>query len=304
MRHRCLRRAVAALATLSLLTLALLLAPLQLAFAAGDTEPRTVVDAEYAFAGSAKPLGVRGAFLKYLAHDSILCTPLPVNGIASTAAGKPNQDSLAWYPTYSQTAGSADLGYTTGPWTFRSADGKAEAHGTFLSVWRKQPDDTWKVVLDCGVSHQKFEAAPAALRASTSSTAGTATPAQAAAVASWKDPVAAAESRFTSAAARGASAAFKRFAATDVRVLINGAQPAVGPAAGEALVAAQRLGSTWQQVFASESADGTLGYAWGYVGESGAEKPTAVYVNIWRKAKAGAPWQIAAHSLQLLPRKS
>ena len=268
---------------------------------AAEGEPRSVIEAEYAFAASAKPLGVRGAFLKYLSNDSIICSPAPVNGIASTAAGKPNKNSLEWYPTYSQTAGSADLGYTTGPWTFRSADGKGEAHGTFLSVWRKQPDDTWRVVLDCGISHKKFDTQPEGLKAPAAG--ATAAAADEGPTGNWKDPVAAAESRFTAAAARGAAAAFKQFAAADSRVLINGAQPAVGPAAGEALVAAQKLGSTWQQVFAGESRDGTLGYAWGYVGEAGAEQPIAVYVNIWRRAKAGAPWQIAAQSLQILPTK-
>jgi hypothetical protein len=267
---------------------------------AAESEPRTVIDAEYAFAASAKPLGVRGAFLKYLAADSILCAPAPVNGVTSTAAGKPNKNSLEWYPTYSQTAGSGDLGYTTGPWTFRSADGKGEAHGTFLSVWRKQPDDTWRVVLDCGISHDKFDAPPPGLKAAQ---VRPSTAADGELISNWKDPVTAAESRFVAAAARGASAAFKQFAASDVRVLVNGARPAVGPAAGEALVAAQKLGATWQQVFASESRDGTLGYAWGYVGEAGAEKPTAAYVNVWRRAKPGAPWQIAAQSLQILPAK-
>ena len=188
--------------------------------------------------------------------------------------------------------------------TFRSADGKNEAHGTFLSVWRKQPDDTWKVALDCGISHAKFDTPPAGIKApAAAKPAGAGSTAPAAPAGSWKDPVAAAESRFTSAAARGASAAFKQLAAPDVRVLIAGAQPAVGPAAAEALVAAQKLGSTWQQVFASESQDGTLGYAWGYVGEAGGEKPNAVYVNIWRKANASGPWQLAALSLQLLQKK-
>ena len=294
MRHRILERAV--IASAALFTSALMASAL-----AAEAEPRTVVDAEYAFAASAKPLGVRGAFLKYLANDSIICSPAPVNGIASTAAGKPNKDSLEWYPAYSQTAGSADLGYTTGPWTYRSADGKGEAHGTFLSVWRKQPDDTWKVVLDCGISHKKFDSEPAGLKAGSSMAPGAASDAEL--IGNWKDPVAAAESRFTSAAARGAAAAFKQFAAADSRVLVSGSQPAVGPAAGESLVAAQKLGSTWQQVFASESRDGTLGYAWGYIGEAGAEKPIAVYVNIWRRAKPGAPWQIAAQSLQTLPTK-
>jgi hypothetical protein len=293
MRHRALARILATWAISGVFSWSL-----------AASEPGTVVDAEYAFAASAKPLGVRGAFLKYLANDSVICSPQPVNGIASTAAGKPNQDSLAWYPTYSQTAGSADLGYTTGPWTFRSVDGKNEAHGTFLSVWRKQPDDTWKVVLDCGISHKKFDAAPPGMKAPASSVAGSASAADAAPYGSWKDPVAAAESRFTSAAARSVTAAFKQFAASDVRVLISGSQPAVGPEAGEALIATQEPGNTWQQVFASESRDGTLGYAWGYAGSASAEKPIAVYVNIWRRAKADAPWQIVAHSLQMLPTKS
>jgi hypothetical protein len=299
MRDRTLGRVFA---TLSASLAASTLCPSAVA-AAGEGEPRTVVDAEYAFAASAKPLGVRGAFLKYLASDSIICAPLPVNGIASTAAGEPNADSLVWYPTYSQTAGSADLGYTTGPWTFHSADGKTEVHGTFLSVWRKQPDDTWKVVLDCGISHKKLDTAPPGLKAPGSS-ASVKTPSSAAvpATGNWRDPVAAAESRFTSAAAaRGAAAALKQFAAPDVRMLIKGAQPAVGPSAAETLVAAQKLGSLWQQAFASESHDGTLGYAWGYVGEASAEKPVAVYVNIWRREKADDPWQIAAQSLQMLP---
>jgi hypothetical protein len=295
MRHCFLKRAL-------ILSAALYASALVYSATAAEGEPRTVIDAEYAFAASAKPLGVRGAFLKYLSNDSIICSPAPVNGIASTAAGKPNKDSLEWYPTFSQTAGSADLGYSTGPWTFRSADGKGEAHGTFLSVWRKQPDDTWKVVLDCGISHKKFDAPPPGLKASAAGATAAAAP-DAESAGNWKDPVAAAESRFTAAAARSAAAAFRQFAAADSRVLISGSQPAVGPAAGEALVAAQRLGSTWQQVFASESLDGTLGYAWGYVGEAGADKPTAVYVNIWRRAEPGAPWQLAAQSLQILPTK-
>jgi hypothetical protein len=120
---------------------------------------------------------------------------------------------------------------------------------------------------------------------------------------SWNDPVAAAEARFTVAAARGAAAALKEFAAPDVRVMIRGAMPAVGPEAGQTLVGAQKLGASWQHVFASEARDGTLGYAWGYIGDANAARPSAGYVNIWRKAKPGAPWQIVAQSLQVIPSK-
>ena len=270
-----------------------------LAAVAAEPEPTTVIDAEYAFAAAAKPLGVRGAFLKYLSPDSILCSPMPVNGIVSTAAGKPNADTLEWYPTHSETAASQDMGYSTGPWIYRTADGKTEAHGTFLSVWRKQPDGTWRVALDCGVTQPK----PATVAKGLDKPSPSSPPAASSETASWKDPVAAADVRFTSAAAKSASAALGEFGATDVHVMVRGVPTAVGIEPGRALLSAQKLGATWQHVFASQSQDGMLGYTWGFIGDANASKPAVVYVNVWRRAGVAAPWKIAAQSLQLLPQK-
>ena len=261
---------------------------------AAEPEPTNVVDAEYAFAHSAKPLGVRGAFLKWLAADSIICNPAPVNGVASTAADDANADTLEWYPTHSHTSGSDDMGYTTGPWTYRTADGKTEAHGSFLSVWRKQPDNTWRVVLDCGVSHVKPEVAPTPLKRPSSG-------ASKAAVASWRDPIGTAEARFTAAATANSKAALKSFGAADVRVMARGAPVAVGIEAGQALLSGQKLGNVWGHVFAAQSSDGTFGYTWGYIGDAHSEAPTAAYVNIWQRTNANAPWKIVAQSLQVLP---
>ena len=265
---------------------------------AAETEPTSVVEAEYAFAQSAKPLGVRGAFLKWLAPDSIICSPAPVNGIASTAAGEPNADTLEWYPALSRTAGSNDLGYTTGPWKYRSADGKAAAQGTFLSVWRKRPDNTWRVVLDCGVTHAKPDVPPAALRP-------TAAPSERPpATAGWREPIGTAEAHFTAAATADRKAALKSFAAPDVKVMARGVPVAVGVVAGQQLLADQQLGSVWGHAFAAQSEDGTLGYAWGYIGDAQSDTPTAAYVNVWQRANANAPWKIVAQSLQVMPRAS
>jgi ketosteroid isomerase-like protein len=281
-------RPTAAAFTLTLLAVAA--APASFAV---DPELATVVEAEYAFAHSAKPLGVRGAFLKWLASDSILCDPAPVNGVASTTAGEPNADTLEWYPTHSHTAGSDDLGYTTGPWTYRAAEGKGEAHGTFLSVWRRQPDNTWRVVLDCGVSHAKPAVAPTPLKSSPPSKATDAT--------HWQEPIGTAEARFTAAATADSKAALKAFGAPDVRVMARGVPVAVGIEAGQALLGEQKLGSTWGHAFAAQSADGTLGYTWGYIGDAQSKKPTSAYVNVWQRASEKAPWKIVAQSLQVLP---
>jgi hypothetical protein len=276
------------------LTLTLLSGAVADLVSAAENEPTSVVEAEYAFAQSAKPLGVRGAFLKWLATDSILCSPAPVNGIASTTAGEPSSDTLEWYPAFAQTAGSGDMGYTTGPWKYRSADGKAAAQGTFLSVWRKQPDGAWRVVLDCGVNHPKPEVAPAAMKISAASP-------QAKAAVAWREPIGTVEARFTAAATGDSKAALKSFGAADVRVMARGVPVAVGIEAGQSLLAGQKLGTVWGHTFAAQSEDGTLGYAWGYIGDAQSETPTAAYVNVWQRASASAPWKIVAQSLQVIP---
>ena len=56
-----------------------------------------------------------------------------------------------WKPVEADVAHSGDLGYTWGNYEFQitGPDGLAQTnYGKYISVWRKQPDGTWKVVLD------------------------------------------------------------------------------------------------------------------------------------------------------------
>jgi ketosteroid isomerase-like protein len=58
---------------------------------------------------------------------------------------------LEWYPKQIAVAHSGELGYTTGTytWTFKDASGKpASDKGKYLTVWKKQQDGSWKVLLD------------------------------------------------------------------------------------------------------------------------------------------------------------
>lgn len=60
--------------------------------------------------------------------------------------------ALRWEPERADIAASGDLGWTTGPWRLRQ-DGPAgpvSARGRYVSIWRRQPDGSWKVVMDLG----------------------------------------------------------------------------------------------------------------------------------------------------------
>jgi ketosteroid isomerase-like protein len=65
----------------------------------------------------------------------------------------PEGTSLSWTPLKADMAGSGDLGYTYGHYIFKSRDkdGKiVPRYGKYMSVWKKQKDGSWKVVVDMG----------------------------------------------------------------------------------------------------------------------------------------------------------
>jgi ketosteroid isomerase-like protein len=60
---------------------------------------------------------------------------------------------LTWTPVGADMSASGDLGYTYGTYEFRSKDkaGKPTIeHGKYTTIWKKQKDGSWKVVLDMG----------------------------------------------------------------------------------------------------------------------------------------------------------
>lgn len=61
--------------------------------------------------------------------------------------------SIKWRPQIVEVLEDGGLALSRGPFRMiaRDADGNVVEHwGTFNSIWRKQEDDTWKVVFDAG----------------------------------------------------------------------------------------------------------------------------------------------------------
>ncbi len=98
-------------------------------------------------------------YMSYYAEDAV---EVP-NG-AAIIQGKANiaktmgflddkHNHLTWKPVGADISTSGDLGYTYGTYEFRAVgkDGKpAVEHGKYTSIWKKQKDGSWKVVLDMG----------------------------------------------------------------------------------------------------------------------------------------------------------
>ncbi len=124
---------------------------------------QSLVDAEWAFINLAKETNTRDAFWAQFTEETILFGEGPVNAKKSYENQKPNAGWLKWEPVYSDIAASGDFGYNTGPWEFRPAkiDENAVAFGQFVSMWQKQDDGKWKLLLDIGIDHPKPNSVPA-----------------------------------------------------------------------------------------------------------------------------------------------
>jgi ketosteroid isomerase-like protein len=72
------------------------------------------------------------------------------------ALGPGDSDTtLTWTPVKAEMSSSGDLGYTFGTYVYKAKNkgGKlATTYGKYVSIWKKQKDGTWKLVLDMGNS--------------------------------------------------------------------------------------------------------------------------------------------------------
>jgi ketosteroid isomerase-like protein len=96
------------------------------------------------------------AFAAWFAEDAVTLAnnQPPVHGhdaIATQATWSPKDYQLTWTPTDAKMSPSGDMGYTWGHYEGRSHDpgGNTKvSQGRYLTIWRKEADGSWKVVLD------------------------------------------------------------------------------------------------------------------------------------------------------------
>lgn len=122
---------------------------------ATDDPVQTLMEAERAFAHLSVNAGTDSAFLANLAEDGIVLRPGPVNGKLWIRRNPSNSTRLMWEPTYAEVSAAGDLGFTTGPWSATSLRDttRPARYGHYVSVWRNQKSEGWKLAFDCGTGH-------------------------------------------------------------------------------------------------------------------------------------------------------
>ncbi|HEY1578980.1 MAG TPA: nuclear transport factor 2 family protein [Terracidiphilus sp.] len=125
------------------------------------TKPGKVLlfDLEARFAKDVRERG-GAAFASWFADDGVALgngQPPAIGRVAivKSANWAPGDYQLTWTPTDAQMGPSGDMGYTWGHFEGRSKDSNGNpvlTSGRYMTIWRKEPDGSWKVVLDAGAN--------------------------------------------------------------------------------------------------------------------------------------------------------
>jgi ketosteroid isomerase-like protein len=273
------------------LALAAILAA-SLATAAPTVDVSEVIAAERAFARAARTDGVNAAFLRYSAPDALIFQPEPKSAKAALTAQPLPAIPLSWWPVYAGVAASGDLGFTTGPYV--AGSGARKVHGWYFTIWRRQPDGSWRWVLDHGPPTR--EAAPfgpdspvAALPPGRRSDGGRV-----------MGSLRAAEAHLAAALEADARSALPRFLAPDGRLMRVGPQPAVGVAAWVPVLAAGPARIETTPLGGDVSAAGDLAFTFGMARwrKDGA-RIGGHYVRIWQRREDG--WKLIVDNMIAAP---
>jgi ketosteroid isomerase-like protein len=263
----------------------------------------TIVAAERAFAAQVRSAGVREGFLAWLAPTSVVFRPSPVSGIKTYEKQKPGWNGLlAWTPVHAAISADGKLGWSTGPWTWSrdSTQKKPDAHGDYMSVWRKQSDGSWKAVLDCGVGH------PAPTRETPAVTYSAPVPG----ANLGSKPLATRQSLYQAdagfaklAGSTGVSDAIARYGTDDIIVLREGEQRVTGRAAARDSIGSREATARMVSNAQSVAGSGDMGYTYGTFVTGGLANPdSAWYVHVWHRG-AAASWKLACQVVMPVSRQ-
>ena len=254
----------------------------------------SLVDAELAFARMGRERGVHAAFLANFATDGVALQPAPVRVQQAFRERGPPADPLAlrldWKPAQAGVARSHDFGYTTGPYTVSNTAKPGTRHeGAFFSVWRRNAEGRWEVILDAGIGTPgtiDFAALGAAPRA------GYAGPAQPAA--GRRALLAQEANAFGAAGAALTPNDYARLLADDARLQRNGAAPIASRAAIARAVAQRIRRLAWMPMEARVARSADMAVTWGRYRETdrAVHEQDGYYAHLWLRDRAGR-WRLA-----------
>lgn len=258
------------------------------AVASDGKDAESVVAVEAAFARRATEIGNVPAFREFAAPGVIMFLPEPI--VATDYLAKADWPGLIeWRPDFVAVSSAADLAFASGPSQWTTRDGVDP--GYYLTVWARQPDSSWKFVLDRGTpgtpNLYTAPATPAAFHIGVATGESKSTPAGLEAV-------------LADELSRDAPGAIRKRLTVGSRVIRPGAAPAVTPEATRELLASDPAHVTASYLGGGMSKSSDLAYVWGENRWTEEGKPRrGHFVRVW--LRGGQSWSILVDQQVALP---
>jgi len=117
-----------------------------------------VVKAEDSFDKLVAHKGIKAAFLEVADPEGIVFKPQPVNIIDFYNNIEKQPGSLTWVPKFARISADGDLAFTAGPYVYQNGkDDSDKVYGDYVSIWRADADNKFKLLMDLGIQHPEPE---------------------------------------------------------------------------------------------------------------------------------------------------
>jgi ketosteroid isomerase-like protein len=267
-----------------------------------------MIETERAFAARALVVGWKNAFLDYFSPAAVGFADGQPGSAREQIAKNPDPPKdlqLIWEPRFGDVAASGELGYLTGPVrnVRASRDGGKPRFSNYASVWKRQKDGSFKVVMDVGVNTPSavpfppgFTRAPHKNRFTGDYDEST-------------PPLGTADELLNSALKTSQLRAYRPRLAEGVRFHRQNQMPIVGIPAATKWLASQRAVSSADSRFSEVARSGDLGYTWGTFtiaprrvtaggrGQQTVNIQAGFYMRVWVRERDGQ-WKVALDVLQ------
>ena len=114
-----------------------------------------MIEADRSFSKLSEEKGTKYALMQYIDSKGVLLRPnaVPIVGgeaINYISQGDDTTYTMTWEPKGGTIAQSGELGYTYGVYSVQPHGKDTVLYGTYVSIWKRQPDGKWKFVLQTG----------------------------------------------------------------------------------------------------------------------------------------------------------
>ncbi len=263
---------------------------LALAQAQAPADVNTVVEAEKSFNKLVEKKGIKAGFLAVADPEGIVFKPNAVS-ITDFYSNIEKQDgSLSWKPDFARISINGDLAFTAGPYVYQNGkDDTDKVFGDYVSLWRLDATNKWKLLIDLGIQHPEPEQLAAEDFKNPDSTKR---------VTPSKEPfegkkvMLLTDNQFNQSLPKSTLACYKEFMSPVGRYYFPGFEPVSGQQNIMKFIANEGISISAETINAGRSTSSDLAYSYGKARiKKGLVVSNYNYVRIWQK-DASLNWYI------------